>query len=195
MARAKQQTHSSEVARVHLLQRPAAFPGAHTGGLSGGRISGRAGHPPAMVGLRERRRCVDRARWRSRFHDASGSPKPHHRTLRLSYSARSTARPRSRHRELRGRHFDGAQQAASALLAAMEALARDRDCACLAISLLDRKVRRSSNLHRSQTGRLFKGAGFRLDVARLSKCFDPAATRQLETTGPSEPSKSTQVKL
>ena len=88
----------------------------------------------------------------------------------------------------------GAQQAASALLAAMEALARDQDCACLAISLLDRKARRSPNHHRSQTGRLFKGAGFRLDVARLSKCFDPAATRQLDTTGPSEPSESAQAR-
>ena len=88
----------------------------------------------------------------------------------------------------------GAQQAASTLLAAMEELARDRNCACLAISLLDRKARRSPNHHRSQTGRLFTGAGFRLDVARLSKCFDSTATRQIETTGPSEPSESAQAK-
>jgi hypothetical protein len=88
----------------------------------------------------------------------------------------------------------GAQQAASTLLAAMEELARDRNCACLAISLLDSKARRSPNHHRSQTGQLFKGAGFRLDVARLSKCFDPTAARHLESTGPGEPSESAQAR-
>ncbi len=88
----------------------------------------------------------------------------------------------------------GARQAASTLLAAMEALARDRNCACLAISLLDRKGRRSPNHRRNQTGQIFKGAGFRLDVARLSKCFDPAEARHLETAGPSEPSESAQAR-
>jgi hypothetical protein len=87
----------------------------------------------------------------------------------------------------------GAQQAASTLLAAMEALARDRDCACLAISLLDRRDRRSPNHRSNQTGRLFKGAGFRLDVARLSKCFGPTAARQLRSAGPSKPSQSAQA--
>lgn len=82
----------------------------------------------------------------------------------------------------------GVQQAASTLLASMEELARERDCACLAVSLLDRKDRRSPNHGRNQTGRFFKGAGFRLDVARLSKCFDPAAARHLESARPSEPS-------
>ncbi len=66
----------------------------------------------------------------------------------------------------------GAQQATAALLAAMEQLARDRGCACLAISLLNNQERRSPNRRRTQTGRLFQGAGFRLDVARLSKCFE-----------------------
>jgi hypothetical protein len=89
----------------------------------------------------------------------------------------------------------GAQQAAAALLGAMEELARDRNCACLAISLLDRKDRRSPNHRRNQTGQLFKGAGFRLDVARLSKCFDPTAIRHPESTGPSEPSESLQTRL
>ena len=84
----------------------------------------------------------------------------------------------------------GAQQAASTLLAAMEELARDRDCACLAISLLDRKERRSLNHRRIHTGRLFEGAGFRLDVARLSKCLEPAAPGHLEPSGPSDPSPS-----
>ena len=87
----------------------------------------------------------------------------------------------------------GAQQAASALLGAMEELARDQNCACLAISLLDRKDRRSPNQRRNQTGRLFKGAGFRLDVARLSKCFDPTAARHLDSAGSSEPSEGAQA--
>ena len=88
----------------------------------------------------------------------------------------------------------GAQRAASTLLAAMEALARDRDCPCLAISLLDRTVRRSPKHHRSQAGRLFKGAGFQLDLARLSKCFDPTATGHLDAAGSTGPSESAQAR-
>ena len=68
----------------------------------------------------------------------------------------------------------GSQQAASTLLAGMEDLARDCGCACLAVSLLDRHARRSPNRRRNHTGRLFQGAGFRLDLARLSKCFEAA---------------------
>lgn len=83
----------------------------------------------------------------------------------------------------------GAQQAASTLLAAMEELAQNEDCRCLAVSLLDRKVRRSPDHDRSQTGQLFKGAGFRLDLARLRKCFDPATTGHLETHGHIRPSE------
>lgn len=68
----------------------------------------------------------------------------------------------------------GAQQAAAALLAAMEQLAREENCACLAISLLNRGERKSPTRRRAQNGQFFKGAGFRLDTARLSKCFDAA---------------------
>lgn len=76
-----------------------------------------------------------------------------------------------------------AQQAALTLLAAMEDLARDLGCSCLAISLLDRRIRRSPNHPRSQAGRFFAGAGFRLDLARLGKCFDPIAVKQLKLDG------------
>ena len=88
----------------------------------------------------------------------------------------------------------GAQQATAALLAAMEQLARERGCACLAISLLNRTERRSPNHRRTQTGPFFKGAGFRLDVARLSKCFDGIAAGNLGPDGPGEPSGDSQAK-
>jgi hypothetical protein len=69
----------------------------------------------------------------------------------------------------------GTQQAASVLLAAIEHLARDRACQCLAVSLLERTAGRSPDQNRGLTGRFFKGAGFRLDLARLSKCLEPTA--------------------
>ena len=75
------------------------------------------------------------------------------------------------------------QQAALTLLAAMEDLARDLECHCLAVSLLDRRIRRSPNHPRSQAGRFFTGAGFRLDLARLGKCFDPGAFEQRKLDG------------
>lgn len=75
------------------------------------------------------------------------------------------------------------QQAALTLLAAMEDLARDLGCSCLAVSLLDRRIRRSPNHPRSQAGRYFTGAGFRLDLARLGKCFDPVAVEQSKLDG------------
>ena len=70
----------------------------------------------------------------------------------------------------------GVQQAAAQLLEAMEKLAQEQNCACLAVSLLDRAVRRGP--HRRQTGQLFKSAGFRLELARLGKCFDPVAAAE-----------------
>jgi len=76
-----------------------------------------------------------------------------------------------------------AQQAGFTLLAAMEDLARDLECPCLAVSLLDRKVRRSPNSPRSRAGRFFAGAGFRLDLARLRKCIDAPAVEYLEIDG------------
>lgn len=88
----------------------------------------------------------------------------------------------------------GAQQAAGALLAAMEQLARDQGCACLAISLLNRTERRSPNHRRNQTSQLFKGAGFRLDMARLSKCFDATTAPYLESAGSGEPPEGTQAR-
>ena len=66
----------------------------------------------------------------------------------------------------------GAREAAAKLLTAMEELARDRDCSCLAVSLLDRKTRRSPHHRHNHTGQFFKSAGFRLELARLGKCFD-----------------------
>ncbi|HEX9771457.1 MAG TPA: hypothetical protein VGA50_19955 [Kiloniellales bacterium] len=77
----------------------------------------------------------------------------------------------------------GARQAAATLLAAMEQLARDRDCRCLAVSLVDRKVRRSPDRHRSQTRQFFRGAGFRLDLARLYKYLGPTTAGQPGTDG------------
>ena len=82
----------------------------------------------------------------------------------------------------------GAQQATAALLAAMEQLARDQGCACLAISLLNREEKRSPNRRRAQSGQLFKGAGFRLDMARLSKCFDVPPAPHLGSSGSGKPS-------
>jgi hypothetical protein len=77
----------------------------------------------------------------------------------------------------------GTRQAAARLLAAMEQLARERACPCLAVSLLDRKARRSPGNDRSQTSRVLRGAGFRLDLARLCKCFDPPTAVRFETGG------------
>lgn len=88
----------------------------------------------------------------------------------------------------------GSQQAAGALLSAMEQLARDQGCACLAVSLLNGKERRSPNRRRNQTGRLFKGAGFRLDVAQLSKCFDGTPAPHLGSAGPGEAFEGSQAR-
>ena len=87
----------------------------------------------------------------------------------------------------------GAQQAAESLLAAMERLARDRGCECLAVSLLNRVEPRPPVGRRSQIGRLFKGAGYELDRARLSKCFVGTALREsgsTERVGPYEGGRS-----
>ncbi len=69
------------------------------------------------------------------------------------------------------------QHAASALLKALEDLARERECECLSISLLNPKSRRTLREPGSRPSDLFRGAGFRADLARLRKCLDedPAA--------------------
>lgn len=77
----------------------------------------------------------------------------------------------------------GTQQAASVLLAAMERLARDQACGCLAVSLLERTAGRSLDRSRGLSGRFFKGAGFRLDLARLSKCFEPTTSERADAAG------------
>lgn len=84
----------------------------------------------------------------------------------------------------------GGQQAASILLTAMEQLARQRACQCLAVSLLEEGAPRSLGGNRNQTRQFFKGAGFRLDLRRFCKCFEPARAEDLQTLGLVGASKS-----
>lgn len=81
----------------------------------------------------------------------------------------------------------GGRHASAALLRSMEQLARARDCRCLAVSLLDRKIRRSPHRRRSETRQFLQGAGFRLDLARLSKCFSQPRGVWPETGAASAP--------
>lgn len=76
----------------------------------------------------------------------------------------------------------GVQHAASILLSSIERLARDRACRYVAVSLAERKSRGAPDQGRGPTGRFFKGAGFRLDLARLCKRLDPQPAADLESS-------------
>lgn len=78
----------------------------------------------------------------------------------------------------------GPQHAASALLKALEDLARDTQCECLSISLLNPKSRKALREPGNRPSDLFKGAGFQADLARLRKCLDADAPGAPGAPGP-----------
>jgi hypothetical protein len=65
----------------------------------------------------------------------------------------------------------GTRRAARVLLDGLEALAREHDCSCIVISLLNPMVRRRLRDEQEATVDLFKATGFQGDYMRMRKCF------------------------
>jgi hypothetical protein len=65
----------------------------------------------------------------------------------------------------------GTRRAARVLLDGLEALARERDCSCIVVSLLNPMVRRRLRDEQEATIDLFKATGFQGDFMRMRKCF------------------------
>lgn len=68
----------------------------------------------------------------------------------------------------------GGRAAARALLTALENLARNRDCYCVSLGLLNPKMRRWLREPHHPAADLFRSAGFSGEPLRLRKCFDRA---------------------
>ncbi len=68
----------------------------------------------------------------------------------------------------------GGKPAARALLAALEKLARKRNCYCVSLGLLNPKMRRWLREPNHPAADLFRTAGFSGEPLRLRKCFDRA---------------------
>lgn len=69
----------------------------------------------------------------------------------------------------------GTRRAARVLLDGLEALAREWDCSCIVISLLNPMIRRRLRDEQEATVDLFKATGFQGDYMRLRKCFEEPA--------------------
>ena len=69
----------------------------------------------------------------------------------------------------------GTRRAARVLLDGLEALARERNCSCIVIGLLNPMIRRRLRDEQEATVDLFKATGFRGDYMRLRKCFEEPA--------------------
>ena len=65
----------------------------------------------------------------------------------------------------------GTRRAARVLLDGLEALAREQDCSCIVVSLLNPMIRRRLRDEQEATADLFKATGFQGDYLRLRKCF------------------------
>lgn len=66
----------------------------------------------------------------------------------------------------------GTRRAARTLLDGLESLARQADCSCIVVSLLNPMIRRRLRDEQEATADLFKASGFQGDYQRLRKCFD-----------------------
>ena len=69
----------------------------------------------------------------------------------------------------------GTRRAARVLLDGLEALARERNCSCIVIGLLNPMIRRRLRDEQEATVDLFKATGFYGDYLRLRKCFEAPA--------------------
>ena len=69
----------------------------------------------------------------------------------------------------------GTRRAARVLLDGLEALAREQDCSCIVIGLLNPMIRRRLRDEQEATVDLFKATGFQGDYLRLRKCFEEPA--------------------
>jgi len=69
----------------------------------------------------------------------------------------------------------GTRRAARVLLDGLEALAREQDCNCIVIGLLNPMIRRRLRDGREAAVDPFKATGFQGDYMRLRKCFKEAA--------------------
>ncbi len=69
----------------------------------------------------------------------------------------------------------GTRRAARVLLDGLEALARERNCSCIVIGLLNPMIRRRLRDEQEATVDLFKATGFHGDYMRLRKCFEAPA--------------------
>ena len=69
----------------------------------------------------------------------------------------------------------GTRRAARVLLDGLEALAREQDCSCIVIGLLNPMIRRRLRDEQEATVDLFKATGFQGDYMRLRKCFEEPA--------------------
>ncbi len=65
----------------------------------------------------------------------------------------------------------GTRRAARVLLDGLEALAREQDCSCIVVSLLNPMSWRRLRDEQEATADLFKATGFQGDYMRLRKCF------------------------
>ncbi len=69
----------------------------------------------------------------------------------------------------------GTRRAARVLLDGLEALAREQDCSCIVIGLLNPMIRRRLRDEQEATVDLFKATGFQGDYMRPRKCFEEPA--------------------
>ncbi len=69
----------------------------------------------------------------------------------------------------------GTRRAARVLLDGLETLAREQDCSCIVIGLLNPMNRRRLRDEQEATVDLFKATGFQGDYMRLRKCFEEPA--------------------
>ena len=69
----------------------------------------------------------------------------------------------------------GTRRAARVLLDGLEALAREQNCSCIVIGLLNPMIRRRLRDEQEATVDLFKATGFQGDYMRLRKCFEEPA--------------------
>lgn len=65
----------------------------------------------------------------------------------------------------------GTRRAARVLLDGLEALAREQDCSCIVVGLLNPMMRRRMRDEQEATADLFKATGFQGDYMRMRKCF------------------------
>jgi len=69
----------------------------------------------------------------------------------------------------------GTRRAARVLLDGLEALAREQDCSCIVVSLINPMIRRRLRDEQEATADLFKATGFQGDYMRMRKCFKEPA--------------------